>query len=67
VLNEIPGVGSLFGTRRNSSARTELIMLMTPHVIANDDAARMVTARVERQFGAVLDANAMVRPRRPLR
>jgi general secretion pathway protein D len=67
VLNELPGIGSLFGTRRNGAARTELIMLMTPHVIANDDAARYLTARVEREFGAVLDANAIARPRRPSR
>jgi hypothetical protein len=40
---------------------------MTPHVIGNEDAARDVTAQVEREFQAVLDANAMPRPRRPMR
>src|SRR5262249_28003460 len=64
VLNEIPGVGALVGTRKSRAARTELIMLMTPHVIGNEDAARNVTARVEREFEAVLDANTMQRPRR---
>jgi general secretion pathway protein D len=67
VLSELPGIGSLFGTRTNSLGRTELIMLMTPRVIANEDAARVTTARVEREFEAVLDANSMPRPRRPLR
>jgi len=65
VLSEIPGLGSLFGTRNNNSGRTELIMLMTPHVISNDDEARDLTARVERQFQAVLDARAVRQPRRP--
>jgi general secretion pathway protein D len=67
VLSEIPGLGALFGTRNNAAGRTELIMLMTPHVISNDDQARDVTARVEQQFQAVLDGNAMLRPRRPAR
>jgi general secretion pathway protein D len=67
VLNELPGIGSLFGTRNSSAGRTELIMLMTPRVIGNEDAARDMTAKVEREFQAVLDANAMPRPRRPMR
>src|SRR5439155_21884131 len=33
VLNEIPGIGELFGTRNNSAGRTELTILITPHVI----------------------------------
>lgn len=67
ILNELPGIGSLFGTRNNAIGRTELIMLMTPRVIGNEDAARDATARVEREFQAVLDANAMPHPRRPMR
>src|SRR5260370_38348635 len=47
-LNEVPGIGALFGTRQSSAGRTELIMLMTPHVIGNEDAAREATARAER-------------------
>ena len=62
-LSDVPGVGALFGTRTNSAARTELIMLMTPRVIANDDQARNLTWRVERQFQAVLDGSTMVPPR----
>jgi len=67
VLSDLPGLGSLFGTRQNGTGRTELIMLMTPHVIANEDAARAATARVKREFQAVLDGNAMAPPRRPVR
>jgi general secretion pathway protein D len=65
LLNELPGIGALFGTRRGNAGRTELIMLMTPHVIGNEDAARAATARVKREFQEVLDGNAMRQPRRP--
>jgi general secretion pathway protein D len=67
LLNELPGVGALFGTRQGSAGRTELIMLMTPHVIGSEDAARVATARVKREFQEVLDGNAMTQPRRPTR
>jgi general secretion pathway protein D len=33
LLGRIPGVGVLFGNTSNSSARTELVVLITPHVI----------------------------------
>ncbi|HEX3861966.1 MAG TPA: type II secretion system secretin GspD [Stellaceae bacterium] len=65
VLNDIPGIGALFGNRSHSAGRTELIMLMTPRVISNEDTARETTSKVEHEFSAVLDANTMPRPRRP--
>jgi general secretion pathway protein D len=33
LLGRIPGVGVLFGNTSNTSARTELVVLITPHVI----------------------------------
>jgi general secretion pathway protein D len=33
LLGRIPGVGVLFGNTSNSSSRTELVVLITPHVI----------------------------------
>jgi len=65
ILNEIPGVGALFGTRNNSAGRTELIMLMTPHVVASTEQANTLTSRVERQFQTVLDGRTMTPPRQP--
>jgi general secretion pathway protein D len=67
VLNEIPGVGALFGTRTNASGRTELIMLMTPRVISNEAEARDVTASISEQFQAALDGSRMAKPRTPSR
>lgn len=65
VLGDLPGVGSLFGTRNNSAGRTELILLMTPRVISNEAQARAVTGHMEQQFQNVLDTSTMVPPRLP--
>jgi general secretion pathway protein D len=67
VLNEIPGVGSLFGTHTNGAGRTELIMLLTPHVISNEAESRSLTRQIEEQFQTVLDNSTFAQPRVPTR
>jgi general secretion pathway protein D len=67
VLNEIPGLGSLFGTHTNGAGRTELIMLLTPHVISNEAESHDLTARIEREFQTVLDSSTFAQPRIPAR
>jgi general secretion pathway protein D len=67
ILNEIPGVGSLFGSHTNGAGRTELIMLLTPHVISNEAESRNLTARIEQQFQTVLDGTTFAQPRLPSR
>jgi general secretion pathway protein D len=62
-LSDIPVLGALFGNRNDTTGRTELIMFMTPVVIANDDEAADITARVEHQFEAALDHSNLVPPR----
>jgi len=42
-LMDIPVVGRFFGTTSDSVRRTELVMLITPHVIRNRDEAESVT------------------------
>jgi general secretion pathway protein D len=39
LLGSIPGVGLLFGNTSKSTNRTELIVLITPHVITTTDEA----------------------------
>ena len=39
LLGRIPGLGVLFGSTSNATTRTELIVLITPHVIRNQDEA----------------------------
>ena len=67
MLNEIPGVGALFGSRANSAERTELILLLTPRVVSNEAEARDLTAFISQQFSAALDGSPMVKPRLPAR
>lgn len=67
VLNEIPGLGTLFGTHTNGAGRTELIMLLTPHVISNEAESRSLTREIEEQFQAVLDSSNFAQPRIPAR
>jgi general secretion pathway protein D len=67
ILHDLPGIGPLFGSHNNGAGRTELIMLMTPHVISNEADSRSLTARIEQQFQTVLDSSTFARPRTPSR
>ncbi len=49
-LNRIPLLGRLFGTTQRSNNRTELIVLITPRVIANSQQAEQITDEYQRQF-----------------
>jgi general secretion pathway protein D len=42
-LMDLPVLGRLFGTTNDTSDRTELVMLITPHVVRNRDEAQQVT------------------------
>jgi general secretion pathway protein D len=67
ILHTLPVIGALFGTRRDSTARTELIMLLTPHVIRNDSEAQDSMQNMARQFADALNRATMVRPQVPPR
>jgi general secretion pathway protein D len=49
-LKDLPVVGFLFGYTNNTSARTELIMLITPHVIRNREEGDAVTEELRRKL-----------------
>ena len=49
-LNRIPVLGRLFGTTDRNTARTELIVLITPRIIRNPEEARRNTDEYESQF-----------------
>ncbi len=56
LLSQIPILGSLFSNTTNSSTRSELIILLTPHVIKNMQEAEKVTQEyVDRYKGATKD------------
>lgn len=42
-LKDIPVLGSLFGTQNNTRQRTELLILITPHVLQDQQDARALT------------------------
>ncbi len=49
-LKDIPGLGSLFSTQTNNRTRIELVVLITPHVIEDQRAARALTEDMRRNL-----------------
>lgn len=49
-LSRIPVLGALFGQHSRKSDRRELLVLITPRVVASSDDARRVTEDYKRQF-----------------
>lgn len=53
VLHEIPVVGNLFGSTNNRTARTELVVVITPRVVRNDLDIRSVTDSLRSQMASL--------------
>ena len=49
-LSDIPVLGWLFGTNNRSVNKTELLILLTPHVVGSEDEARAITERYKEQI-----------------
>jgi general secretion pathway protein D len=54
LLKDIPVLGNLFSSQTNSRTRTELVVLITPHVIEDQRAARALTESMRQ---SLLDAS----------
>ncbi|MDH4233005.1 MAG: type II and III secretion system protein, partial [Nitrospirota bacterium] len=52
-LSEIPVFGYLFGSTTDTSERRELILMVTPHVVATHDEADLLTEEYENRIKAV--------------
>ncbi len=50
ILSQIPVVGALFGTHTINHQRTELIVLLKPHVLSSDDDARAITDELRQKL-----------------
>ncbi len=50
ILKDIPILGYLFGSRSNNVVRTELIVLITPHVVRNRNEADAVTQELRQKL-----------------
>jgi len=66
-LHDLPVVGALFGSRDETAGRTELVVLLTPRVVRNQEEASDMTHELARKFQAVLlsDPGMMTVPRPP--
>jgi cell division septation protein DedD len=52
-LMDLPIIGRFFGSTSDSTTRTELIMLITPHVIRGRDDSRQVTEDFKNSLGTI--------------
>lgn len=50
LLSRIPILGALFGTRAKSEDRTELLILLTPYVVASPEEGRALTERFKKRL-----------------
>ncbi len=66
VLHRIPIIGPMFGSTENIARRTELLMLISPRVIASAQDARDMTQDMRRKFLNLLklQAEGVQQPRR---
>lgn len=53
LLQSIPGLGGLFRATDNENDRTELIVLITPHVVSNAEKARAATEELRAKLPAI--------------
>jgi general secretion pathway protein D len=52
-LMDIPVLGRFFGTTTDAADRTELVMLITPHVIRNREESRVVTEEFKSKLSTI--------------
>jgi general secretion pathway protein D len=60
-LSRLPIVGALFGTRSRTGDRTELLVLLTPHVIRGADDARAITEELRRRLRSIAPLDQRMR------
>jgi len=51
LLKDIPGVGQLFRTNMDTGRKTELLVLITPYIVADDHDAQEITQAFRNQLG----------------
>jgi general secretion pathway protein D len=54
-LSQIPFIGGLFGTQTFNNTRTELVLMITPHVVANNQQAQEVSAEFRKKLSGIGD------------
>ena len=61
ILKDIPVFGVLFGATSDDRDRTELLVLITPRVVSNQEEARAVTDELRRRLRAVVPLGEKVK------
>jgi general secretion pathway protein D len=51
-VSQVPVFGALFGSKENTTEKTELLVLITPRVIRNNEQARDVTRELRSRIDA---------------
>ncbi|MGH1482986.1 MAG: type II secretion system secretin GspD [Geminicoccales bacterium] len=64
ILKDIPGIGALFGATTKATSRTELLVLITPKVLTNQEEAVAATDELRRRFAALEPLQAKIRRKR---
>lgn len=54
-LSQIPFIGGLFGTQTFNNTRTELVLMITPHVVANNQQAKDVSTEFRKKLSGLGD------------
>jgi len=66
VLSNLPVIGALFSTTNDTRQRTELLVLLTPRALENDDALRQASQEMrERMRGIAVDVRGREREGEP--
>jgi general secretion pathway protein D len=60
ALRRLPVVGTLFGTKGKDSARTELLVLLTPRVVQNSEEQREVTYEIGTRMRSLVPLGAKI-------
>ena len=70
ILKDIPVIGALFGATTQATSRTELLVLITPKVLTNQQDAIAMTNELRRRFQSLEPLQAKItkehRPYRPI-
>jgi general secretion pathway protein D len=64
-LKDVPVLGALFGQQNNSRVRTELLVLITPHVVHDDRDTLALTQDLREQLPSAANVAPMVQKLRP--
>jgi general secretion pathway protein D len=59
LLQDIPVVGSLFGSNNTNTARTELLVVITPRVVRSDQEIRDVSGEMRQRMKGLSDSEAL--------